>query len=178
MPRFCVVLVTAAVLVGAAPVRSSPTALVQSLYSWSRSHSFTSDTSGLQPYLTPSLYGGLEKTLRVDRCTNKADIDWDIFSGTQVETYGFRLGAAAVRGGTATVPVTVSAGLTRSRAEDISVKVIAERGAAGWLVSDIMTATPPHGYASLQRQVQYDVAHLGQESSHWTTAQRRCIGPL
>lgn len=178
MSRFFVVAAAAVLLLGAAADRSSPTAVVQSAYVWSRSHSFVSDTVGLQPYLTSTLYGDLRKVVRLDGCLRVADIDWDIFSGTQVATYGFRVGAAAVRGDTATVPVTVSAGLSRSRAQSVSVKVIAERGSDGWRISDIMTAAPQHGYASLLGQLRYDLAHLGPASSRWTAAQRRCVGPL
>jgi hypothetical protein len=177
MSRFPVAVVAAVLLLGAAPNRSTPASLVQSAYTWARTHNFASDTAGLQPFLTASLYGSLQKILRIDRCTRKADIDWDIFSGTQVGTYGFRVGAAVVHGDTATVPVTVSAGLSKSRAQDVAVEVIAQRVPGGWRIADIMTQAG-RGYASLRQQLQYDTAHLRDWSSRFTPAQRRCVGPI
>ncbi|MGH7738342.1 MAG: hypothetical protein ACREMP_10830 [Candidatus Tyrphobacter sp.] len=174
MSRILFAVAAAALLVGAAPYQNSPRALVQSLYAWSRHHDFTTDTVGLRPYFTPTFYNDLVKLLRVGRCTRTAEIDADIFSGTQVGTYGFRVGTAVVNGGSATVPVTVSAGLTRDRAQNVAVKVIAVRADGMWRVADIMTQAP-HGYQGWLHQMQFNVRGLSGWSKRWTPAQRRCI---
>lgn len=177
MSRVFIGIVAGVLLLGAAPSRSSPTAIVQSAYAWSNNHNFMTETSGLQPYFTPTLYADLQKILRVDKCTHKADIDADIFSGAQVATYGYHVGAATIHGGTATVAVTVLAGLSRSRAQNILIRVLTVRGADGWRISDIMVDVN-NSYGSLLQQLQRDVADLGAWSRHWTAAQRSCVGPV
>jgi hypothetical protein len=165
-------------LVASAPAapttdRSSPVGVVNAFYAWYMKHDLFGQLAEAKPYLTTGFYTNFATVLRAQRCLRTAIIDWDPFNGSQIDTASYSVGAAAVRGNTASVPVHLMLRMYAGRAPFAGkpVTIALVRTASGWRIDDAIDQ--PGG--SLQRGLRSNLVRLASWQQRATASQRACL---
>jgi hypothetical protein len=126
-----------------APVKAQ----LDGLYRWhvaGQERPGPTDITGQQSRFTPRLYQKLRRAYGLDPASGSF-VDFDLFSGTQVSTFGAKvLGCTAAPGGGLEARVAVQAGLrnrTMEAPQQLRYQLV--RGPAGsWKIADIVYAHP------------------------------------
>jgi hypothetical protein len=133
--------------VAIAPCPAPVKAQIDGLYRWQvarQDRSGAIEIKSQQSRFTPGLYQKLRRAYGLDPASGRF-VDFDLFSGTQVGTFGAKvLGCTAAPGGGLEALVAVQAGL-RNRPTEAPQKLRYQlvRGPAGsWKIADIVYAHP------------------------------------
>ena len=104
------------------------------------------DLTSQSARFTPSLDRQLRAAFRLDPATDGRFVDFDVFSGTQVSTFGARvLGCTPLPGGELEALVSVQAGIPNRPAEKPQqLRYVMRPGPAGtWQIADILYRGDP-----------------------------------
>ena len=133
--------------VALAPCPAAVKAQLDGLYRWQvarQDHSGPIELKSQQSRFTPGLYQNLRHAYGLDPASGRF-VDFDLFSGTQVGTFGANvLGCTATPGGGLEARVAVQAGLRNRPAEAPQLlRYLLVRGPAGsWKIADIVYSHP------------------------------------
>lgn len=143
LPQLMPLLAAVALTPCPAPVKAQ----LDGLYRWhvaGQDRPGLTDITGQQSRFTPGLYQKLRRAYGLDPASGSF-VDFDLFSGTQVTTFGAKvLGCTAAPGGGLEARVAVQAGLSNRPLEaPQQLRYQLVRGPGGnWKIADIVYAQP------------------------------------
>ena len=143
LPQLMPLLLAGAIAPCPAPVKAQ----LDGLYRWhvaGQERTGPTEIKSQQGRFTPGLYQKLRRAYGLDPASGRF-VDFDLFSGTQVSTFGAKvLGCTALSGGGLEARVAVQAGL-RNRPSEAPQQLRYQlvRGPAGtWKIADIVYSHP------------------------------------
>lgn len=121
------------------PAATTPEAVVRAFYNWDLSvkypQGWLDHLGGAKPYLTPSLYSLVSQIGPFEQKNKAAVLDAQPFEDAQIPASSANVGAAAINGSRAKVPVTIH--YARSSGSG-HVTAILIKTAQGWLIDDFI----------------------------------------
>jgi hypothetical protein len=142
----------------AAPQTGSPASVTSALYAWVFHGS--GDLHAIRPLLTPRFYADLTEAEAVERRTHKLVLDANPFIDAQIQADSATVGAPALSGATARVPVKI---VYKRFPSGNVLTIVAVRTSEGWRIDDILDHTGHSTDAEIRHNLaqarKYEAAH-------------------